>query len=485
MPPRELPGFYFDQAKNRYFPLSMRPKPAEVYPGASSVPANAPSTASSLRSVVPAKRSRPGSSSRADPAARQRSDEDAKDNASTRPIAATTSDRHHALRRTCSGPTMRREFHSMDMVHLAKTSACLTLCPAGSALGAPITALHAGLNTDTDRITLVTGDAGGFVNSTTVPAQQFIRPDTDAQNIQDAWTFECAMNLTAPILRVQGTGDRWMASSYHGEAFTMFIKTIQSDQGVMVAYNRLPDVWTSDLVDKRVCLGLHKRASIISDIERTDLALSHYTTGSDVLSVYQENHLLYTGLRSSSLLRFDLREPRLSKPPPPILTTSSSITTIKRVRQHELLVASMDGALTLYDTRFTSPHRQTEPVTSFRGHVNAYKHNLPVALTPSHDALFAAGLDGRLRGWSTRTGQAFSAGINTEDTPLFYTAPPKGSVSLYTRAHAIDVNPFETRFSEPLNALDVLEIEGRTYLLGAAGNRVLRWNLGHRPGFEY
>ena len=140
----------------------------------------------------------------------------------------------------------------------------------------------------------------------------------------------------------------------------------------------------------------------------------------------------------------------------------------------------MDGGLSLYDTRFTSPHRPNiEPIVSFPGHVNAYKHNLPVALTPSHDILFAAGLDGRLRAWSTRTGHPISSGV--EETQTFYTAP-SGSLSQYTRAHALNVHPFETRFSEPLSALDVLEVEGRTYLLGAAGNRVLRWALGHRAG---
>ena len=139
----------------------------------------------------------------------------------------------------------------------------------------------------------------------------------------------------------------------------------------------------------------------------------------------------------------------------------------------------MDGNLALHDTRFTSPHRpDIEPVTSFRGHVNAYKHNLPITLTPSRDVLFAAGLDGRLRGWSTRLGHPISSG---EETQTFNTAP-SGSLSQYTRAHALNVNPFDTRFSEPLSALDVLEVEGRTYLLGAAGNRVLRWTLGHRAG---
>ncbi|KZV70235.1 hypothetical protein PENSPDRAFT_685743 [Peniophora sp. CONT] len=261
----------------------------------------------------------------------------------------------------------------------------------------------------------------------------------------------------------------------------MFFKVIQSDQGIMVAYNRLPDVWTSDLHGKRLCIGLHGRASFIPDIERTDLKLNHHITGSDVLSLYQENHLLYTGLRSSSLLRFDLRTPRSPKPPAPILTTSSSITTLTRIRQHELLVASMDGSLDLYDTRFTKPDptkTRTEPVMSFRGHVNAYKHNLPVALTPSHDVLFASGLDGRLRAWSTRTGQSVSA--STGASPVFNTA--SDSISQYTRAHALDINPFDTRFTEPLSALDVLEVDGRTYLLGAAGNRVLRWNLGRRAG---
>ena len=32
MPPRELPGFYFDEAKNRYFPSSSKPKPTGKEP---------------------------------------------------------------------------------------------------------------------------------------------------------------------------------------------------------------------------------------------------------------------------------------------------------------------------------------------------------------------------------------------------------------------------------------------------------------------
>ena len=53
------------------------------------------------------------------------------------------------------------------------------------------------LSANEDQVTIVTGDAGGFVNSTTVSAKGFTVPDTDGQAIQDAWTFECAMNLSA------------------------------------------------------------------------------------------------------------------------------------------------------------------------------------------------------------------------------------------------------------------------------------------------
>ena len=53
------------------------------------------------------------------------------------------------------------------------------------------------MNEDKGSVTLVTGDGAGFVSSTLVSTRQFTAPNVYAgREIQDAWTFECAMNMT-------------------------------------------------------------------------------------------------------------------------------------------------------------------------------------------------------------------------------------------------------------------------------------------------
>jgi WD repeat-containing protein 21A len=132
--------------------------------------------------------------------------------------------------------------------------------------------------------------------------------------------------------------------------------------------------------------------------------------------------------------------------------------------------------LAIFDLRFI---RQAIPIMVFRHHVNSVISRKPVrtpifllilcthpsqglALDLSHDVLFAAGSDCRLRAWSLRTGTILSPASSAPST-----------------------NPFKSVFSSPLVALQVTEDTDGTSLYAAADVVVHRYHLGQQPVVDY
>lgn len=73
--------------------------------------------------------------------------------------------------------------------------------------------------------------------------------------------------------------------------------------------------------------------------------------------------------------------------------------------------------LMTFDLRFT---REASPLVQYHGHHNTYTQRLGIAVDPTHDFLFAAGEDCRIRAWSIHTGQSvvFSSSDNDVHNPF-------------------------------------------------------------------
>ncbi|KAI0036540.1 hypothetical protein K488DRAFT_81987 [Vararia minispora EC-137] len=438
MPP-ELPGFYFDESRNRYFPLSSKPKPLAF---------------GSTPSLVPTKRRAPSSaaSSKGSLRSSHRVASDPSEHDGGRTPSKRTSSWHvlHESWLSCSGSHLRRKQHVLDLSRTAATSACRLLRSDNKSAFSALDIIEVD-----GRVRIFSGDKAGFVWTVEVPVQDFT-----TNNI--------------PHLQDSATGERGK--------FCAFIKDMRTEVAIVASYTPaiVRNVNATDLFEWRLALGGEGRVCIIKDINQPLIARS-YRTKSDVLSLCQEHNMVYAGLRNDSLLRFDLRQPH-SQEDNMIHRGHSSLVHLSRIREWELIVGAIDGSIGVYDLRFHKP----TPLLTLHGHKNIWRHDLvchtsflsssrydeipqPIAITPSQDILFAAGMDNRIRAWSLRTG-----------APLSPSTPPPTSTSLITRSGNLSrSNPLLAQFQEPPSALQFAEIEGRTCLFAGVDDQLFQWTLGH------
>ncbi|KAG6878511.1 hypothetical protein C0993_005441 [Termitomyces sp. T159_Od127] len=95
----------------------------------------------------------------------------------------------------------------------------------------------------------------------------------------------------------------------------------------------------------------------------------------------------------------------------------TSVLHLEMVAEWRLLTSYMNGDLMTFDLRFT---REASPLVQYHGHHNTYTQRLGIAVDPTHDFLFAAGEDCRIRAWSVHTGQSlvFSSSDNDTHNPF-------------------------------------------------------------------
>ncbi|KAF7314552.1 hypothetical protein MKEN_00928400 [Mycena kentingensis (nom. inval.)] len=83
-------------------------------------------------------------------------------------------------------------------------------------------------------------------------------------------------------------------------------------------------------------------------------------------------------------------------------STTKSLRPLKDGRL--LIVGFMDGRLGALDMRFLRPHAR--PALIYDGHISSVSHQLGLTVDPTERFLFAAGGDNRVRGWSLYTSEA-------------------------------------------------------------------------------
>ncbi|KAI0322021.1 hypothetical protein OF83DRAFT_1167926 [Amylostereum chailletii] len=444
MAPRELPGFYFDEVKNRYFPLSSKPKS----------PLHTTLTSNSVNSSKESLKKRP----------RRREDEMSRVGSIA---AADVVQRHsawrasEAVRSAPSGRRRRGENTDFLASQITSTSACQSVTLSGWSK-ATISAL--GIASVGGRVRALAGNNDGGLYRFEIPEPSYVH--LDARTVNDSWIGD--VHLGSRISSICHSDSHWVVTSF-GPQPHMYVQGMHPSR--LSSDKQLRDVWTSDLRRRSLAIGMHRGLWLTQDISKPNLITKH-SLESDVFAIHQEENLIYSGLRNGAVLLTDTRVslPRMktSLLGEAFVANSSSIVYLNRVHEHELLVSTIRGTIEVFDLRYSLINR---PVIALQGHANAYRSDLPHALTPSHDFLFAAGLDNRIRAWCLRTGVLLcpSAATLTQTSTPALTSPAD---------HAL--NPFSTTFSEPVTALSVVEVDASKdmFLFAAAGHDIHRFTLG-------
>ncbi|XP_071971729.1 DDB1- and CUL4-associated factor 4 isoform X2 [Engystomops pustulosus] len=169
-----------------------------------------------------------------------------------------------------------------------------------------------------------------------------------------------------------------------------------------VVYNiRISNAWScawclNPRLECSYAAGLRNQVLVLNAI--TDVQYT-FRTNSDVLAQQfaTQNLLLYNGCRSGEVFSIDLRVPYRSPNncrKGVTFSQSSSITCLRLLQDENYLVVSdMSGQIKLWDLRMV------KSVHNYEGHVNSYAH-LPVHVKEEEGLLLAVGQDCYTRIWN-------------------------------------------------------------------------------------
>ncbi|KIM43040.1 hypothetical protein M413DRAFT_18215 [Hebeloma cylindrosporum] len=423
--PKDLPGFYWDEERNRYFPLSSRTK-------------QAPPPAETIRSHH---------------AKGARGFFDAlSENAQKHRPRRSIPWRANEMRFSTESYTQRmRNSHGVLCANYASTSRAtrVRIPTMGS--------IHAFCSTQVD------GHAWRFIGDDCGWLYSHRDSGPERSLMDHSWSPDLNLQHTSQISSISVSG-AYCVSTCLGPG-KISVQNLASPERLFVLnLVGVFDIRSSSLRDKELVLGARKAAVYIPDVESSSTP-QYLRTNSDVFSVIQQEHLVYTGTRNGSIERFDMRMPthrsqkllddRFKGAP------RSSALHLSVVRDRELLISHLNGDLMTFDLRYPS---SASPLRVFDGHVNTYTQNLGIAVDHERDLLFAAGQDCRLRGWSLRTGLPLS--------PPTAPDPPD----------PLHFNPFLASFSYPITSLQVTEETGEAgvSLWATADHDLDQIHLGQR-----
>ncbi|QRV92462.1 hypothetical protein RhiJN_20480 [Ceratobasidium sp. AG-Ba] len=378
-----LPGFYYDPERNRYFPISSLPAGAPI-PSATANPNSSPTNQGDISELTSSgsKRKRqkisldlaPSSKLTLQPT-RQQSRRGIMYPARASP-GASFAQRAHL--------THQMEAHAISRTRL-RSQEELPLGP-----GCRLTALA--IQDDPDGYQ-VAGDSRGWL---------FVRQPSsqrDGQSAEHPGRFDelgvyispmrwvCDMGLMTKITAVSLIQDRFFVSSFGPHAKILVGALDASEESDISAFILEPakayDMWAAVFeADGRTgsaTLGLHKKAMYIQDLDNR-MSTRSLNTGSDVM-------------------------------------------------EWEIIVAAVAGDMESFDMRFMrTEDDKTRPLLEFRGHNNSCMHDLGFAVLPSGDFVVAAGMDRQVRAWSTRTGERVMGTGSGSLDHLLSASPADGDV---------------------------------------------------------
>ncbi|KAI0338875.1 hypothetical protein BDW22DRAFT_1362171 [Trametopsis cervina] len=443
--PLELPGFYWDEDRQRYFPITARARqPHGWQPGGPTATASGLST--QQRSV----------SSLVKDDERVRTTRPAK----KRPLNRTVSQYPPHIPETYAG--RERAKHYLLSENIASVSKGGFL----HAIDFPCSSFHVS-PTDGDDVVLTTGDSSGSLQTTHINPHTFVRSSSTRElYLSSSITALCYSDTVrlavsfgpSPKIAVENSGrdaDLWTIMSF--------------------PRHQCYDIRAADLSRHSLALGAATRGVLVPDIETSWTETLH--TGSDVFAICQKDHLVYTGSRNGSLKAFDKRRLDTTGKGQELFgerfkKDTRSITHLSMLDDWQMLVSTIRGDIELHDLRFA---REDTPFMEFKGHVNSYSTKLGIAISPCQSLLFAAGQDSRIRAWSLRSGQPLSPS-------------PALSERETSREHLDTSNLLACTFPQPVVALQVtddrstglrsMERPSGMTLWAASGNDIYRYGLG-------
>ncbi|TDL23247.1 WD40 repeat-like protein [Rickenella mellea] len=386
--PRQLPGFYWDADRQRYFPLSSKPKTFT------------PSQASSQQL--------------------QEVDNDdevppPKENRKRRRTERTAHGKLERMKMGMNYGARARIAHELSMSCIQ--SSCRY--PCGSAVlwpqGGSITSFCVSDTAEGRHV--VTGDSRGWLYSSLHNTENASRSKFHHYG---EWLPE--LNVASEISNVMMDSKRCVATSF-GPTSKIIVKDLTSTEIFMLTPGDriIHDVWSASLFEKSLVLGMRKKAVYIKDFDHL-MPVKNIDTQSDVFAVHRQRNSVLCGCRNGSIKLYDLRggdfgldllESKFRQKP-------TSVNYLNVVRDWQLLASTLRGDLEMFDLRFAR-HTGT-PILTFTGHVNSFTTRLGTAVDPSENFIFAAGQDSRIRAWSLQTGNPLqlcndlSTAVNIDST---------------------------------------------------------------------
>ncbi|KAF8579837.1 hypothetical protein K439DRAFT_1620276 [Ramaria rubella] len=393
---RDLPGFYFDVVRQRYFPESSCPKPT---------PSSTPYQHEHLPNLSEAK-------------IRLRKD-------------STSSNIHASIvqvQRSCSNLMRRQAHHSIVSQRVASSSSKITV-HVPIVYSAPITSLCISID----------ARGKGYRNVSLGDRQGYCY----AQTNDAVFAEHC---LLSEISSIQSSAQAIVYTSF-GPNPQILVRSTSTLESYILRPPQLQDVRSTQLYGSSLTLGMRGKALHITDLENPRQTRS-LDTYSDVFALQRYNNDVWAGARSGHVRLFDLRTGQGQN----VLGARFadrhvSVINLRRIREYQLLVATLDGSLESFDIRFLQHSTTAVPIQAFGGHhlkIHCLLHSPEprcikgFAIDPSEDFLFAAGQDQRVRAWSLRNGHRLEASIRTNLSGLFartFTHPIHG-MQVTSEGHA-------------------------------------------------
>ncbi|KAI0357498.1 hypothetical protein OH77DRAFT_106624 [Trametes cingulata] len=458
--PRDLPGMYWDEEKQRYFPLSSRP--AGGGGSAHARPTPPPVDSESL--------SQPKRRRKRKPVDR---DPESPSRGHGRSLHTADSERASLWRVSTvlagapSFTTRRRCTHQTQKSYLSTRSIESDLSEHGARqpldLGETVTALCA-RGDGSGEGNLWIGDGSGWLYT---------------MNTKDHINRWREFYLGTQITSITRSGVTTLVTSLGSPARALVTRDQTLGLWLLREFPRnvCDDVWCGHVYGRTVVAGEYPVIASVhvfhvleggrrGAICFRDADQDHYVRlrcESDVFSVrFQSQDLMYIGMRNGNIERWDLRQP--NNPPDSIVnmsqkhggTPGAPIQHLRLIHQYGLLIETMRGDLEVHDLRYL---RDATPLLQLQGHVSSYEHKLGLAIDPSEDFVFVGGGDNRLRAWSLRTGQP----LHTETASL-QSSPGR--------------NPLHATFALPIRAIEVVTEDEKTSLWLGSNTFLHRVDLG-------
>ncbi|KAF9897425.1 hypothetical protein BX616_005626 [Lobosporangium transversale] len=197
---------------------------------------------------------------------------------------------------------------------------------------------------------------------------------------------------------------------------------------------RKSNVRASDVAGNKIVISLDQQIYHLEGGWKAEARpmVGHYLwTGSDVFSIVidppERRNLVYAGCRNGAVRVFDLNRPGLfssAKEANKVKRTvslwtgigheDSSVHSMKRLSDYQLVTAAMNGEMFMWDTRFITGSKVKEraradtfakPMFEFRGPIVNHFSKTPIDLNKEGTLLASGNINGQLSLWSTSTGE--------------------------------------------------------------------------------